>query len=106
MGSDSINFGILLISVPLISIPNNNAHVITSRDKEKGILSKAGNRVHVSVHFAPPLSRFELVNLNLIKVASNYEVAILGFILVLEVMDAQDLVTLIDSQVNMLAIID
>ena len=106
MGSNDIDFCVLLFHVPLIGIPNNDAHVITSRKKEEPILAEAGNRVHMTIHFAPPLASFELVNLYLIEVASDNQISILGLILIFEVMDAKNLVALLDSQVDVLAVVD
>jgi hypothetical protein len=97
MGSDDIDFSILLVSVPLVSIPYNYAHVVTTRNQEEGILGKAGYWVHVTVHLTPSLSSFEFIDLNLIKVTSNDKIAIFGFIFILEIMDAEDFITLLDS---------
>jgi hypothetical protein len=106
MGSNNIDFGVLLFHVPLIGIPNYDAHVITSRKKEEPILAEASNRVHMTIHFTPPLTSFELVNLYLIEVASDNQISILGLILVFKVMDAKNLVALLDSQVDVLAVVD
>ena len=106
MGSNDIDFSVLLFHVPLISIPYNDAHVITSRKKEQPILAEAGHRVHMAIHFTPPLPSFELVNLYLIEVASDNKIPILRLILVFEVMDAKDLVALLDAQVDVLAVVD
>ena len=60
----------------------------------------------MAVHFAPPFSCFELIHLDFVKVTSDNEVPILGFIFVFEVMDAENLITLLDPQVNVLAVVD
>jgi hypothetical protein len=60
----------------------------------------------MAVHFAPPFSSFKLIHLDFVEVTSDNEVPILGFIFVFEVMDAENLITFLDPQVNMLAVVD
>jgi hypothetical protein len=62
--------------IPFLSIPNDDAHIITTREQELTILSEACDRVQMSLHCAEILSSFELVNLDFLLVASHYNVPI------------------------------
>jgi len=60
----------------------------------------------MAIHYTPSLPSFEFVNLNLIEVTSDNKVSFFGIILFLEVVDAKDLVTLLNSKVNVLTVVD
>ena len=65
------------IVVPVLCIPNANAHVVTASQQDITILSDAGDRVFVAYHSAKVLACLQFVDLDLLSVSTNDQVPFL-----------------------------
>jgi hypothetical protein len=60
----------------------------------------------MAFHRAPVFSSLEFINLDLLEVTSDDQISILGLILLLKVVDAEDLMTLVNAKLDELTVVD